>query len=129
MDTVFVCRRTGRFPRRWLTMDSMALANLLRVEIAELAEAGLKATKGDIRCMAHGHLTRLAIWHLRAAWDRNAATMVKMDQVRNWYREFGGLDAVIIALGTEFSSTTSTQKWHLDGVLCEEQEAHDEVSF
>jgi hypothetical protein len=129
VDTVFVCRHTGRFPRRWLTLDATELAGLLRTEIDELAEAGLKATQGDIRCMAHGHLTRLAIWHLRTAWDLKATTVLKMDRVRTWYREFGGLAAVLIALGAEFSATAANQKWQLDGVLCEEQEVYDEVSF
>lgn len=129
VDTVFVCRRTGRFPRRWLTTDAAALAELLRTEIAELAESGLKATQGDIRCMAHGHLTRLAIWHLRSAWDRKAVTTLKMDRVRTWYREFGGLTAVISSLGNQFSATSASQKWHLDHTLCEEQETHDEISF
>lgn len=129
VDTVFVCRRTGHFPRRWLTLNAEALAGLLRTEIAELAEAGLQATQGDIRCMAHGHLTRLAIWHLRTAWDRKAGTALKMDQVRGWYREFGGLDAVVSSLGTAFSETRVSQKWNLDGMLYEEEEAYDEVSF
>jgi adenine-specific DNA methylase len=129
VDTVFVCRRTGRFPRRWLASDANALAELLRTEITELAEAGLNATQGDIRCMAHGHLTRLAIWHLRAAWDREIGTALKMDRVRAWYLAFGGVDAVVNALGTTFSSTTGIQRWRLDGMVCEDAEVHDEVSF
>lgn len=129
IDTVFVCRRTGRFPRRWLSANAAALADLIRAEIAELAEAGLKATQGDIRCIAHGHLTRLAIWHLRAAWNRGAATPDKMERVRTWYRQFGGLESVVRALGTSFTASTATQSWQLDGMVREESEVRDDVSF
>ncbi|BET66444.1 DUF1156 domain-containing protein [Opitutales bacterium ASA1] len=129
VDTVFVCRRTGRFPRRWLTTDALALANLLGDEIAELAEAGLKATQGDIRCMAHGHLTRLAIWQLRTNWDRTAATALKMESVRSWYRDFGGLDAVLEGLGAGLTAANVTQSWRLDGMVREEADEYDEVPF
>jgi hypothetical protein len=29
----------------------------------------MKPTTGDIRCMALGHITRMAIWKLRPSWD------------------------------------------------------------
>jgi putative DNA methylase len=129
IDTVFVCRQTGRIPKQWIVDEPKKLALLVQEEIEALAEGGLKATQGDIRCIVHGHLTRLAVWNLRTDWRRDLPTRDRMEAVRAWYRMFGGLEAVLGALESSFSSAPPRQKWLLEGMVRETQETSDEISF
>jgi adenine-specific DNA methylase len=82
VDTVFVCRASGAVPRPWLFGDAEGLARLMSSELAELTAAGMKPTAGDIRCAALGHITRLAVWNLRARWDSMRATGEKLAAFR-----------------------------------------------
>ncbi len=130
LDSVFVCRQTGMVPRRWIVSTPTELAGLLTEEIAALAEGGLRATQGDIRCLSYGHLTRLAVWHLRGIWKRGDTTPERMEKVRAWYREFGGMEAVLTALEGTFSLAAPRQDWMLEGMVGELPEAYDdEISF
>jgi hypothetical protein len=45
------------------------LSRIISGELTELRAAGMRPTAGDIRCMALGHITRMAIWRLRPSWD------------------------------------------------------------
>lgn len=78
VDTVFVCREQGEMPRRWLFSSADELAPMVARELAQLAESGRKPTKGDTRCIVFGHLTRMAVWNLRAGWDRSPPTFEKL---------------------------------------------------
>lgn len=69
VDTVFVCRSIGSTPRRWLFETAGELKVIIAGELAQLTEAGMKPTAGDRRCIAYGHLTRMAIWNLRPSWN------------------------------------------------------------
>ena len=69
LDTVFVCRDRGTTPRVWLFKDAEGLAHIMGKELGDLRAAGMKPTAGDIRCMALGHITRMAIWQIRPSWD------------------------------------------------------------
>jgi adenine-specific DNA methylase len=129
IDTVFVCRSTGRFPRRSLATDPNGLAEIVQHDIDMLANGGLKATQGDIRCIACGHLTRLAIWSLRKAWDRKLPVMKRIEVVRQWYSGFGGVGAVLTALEIDFSGAEHSQRWATAGMVQEAYEPEDEVSF
>ena len=129
IDTVFVCRSTGSLPRRWLATDANGLAAIIRRDIEMLADGGLKATQGDIRCISCGHLTRLAIWNLRQAWDRNLPVMKRMDVIRQWHSQFGGVGAVLTALEKDFSHAERAQHWEMTSILQETYEPEDEVSF
>lgn len=82
VDTVFVCRDRGTTPRGMLFENAQQLAQLITRELAELSAAGMKPTAGDIRCIAFGHLTRMAIWRLRAEWDSARATVAKLESIR-----------------------------------------------
>jgi hypothetical protein len=79
--------------------------------------------------MVHGHLTRMAVWKLRSGWTREAPTPVRMEAVRAWYREFGGLELVLAALDGNFSSAPPRQEWMLAGMVRENTEVYDEISF
>jgi adenine-specific DNA methylase len=129
IDTVFVCRSTGKVPRRWITDSLDGVASLIQDEVDALEIAGLTATQGDMRCIAHGHLTRLAIWNLRDKWDRNAPVLSRMETVRTWFESFGGIEGIVKALETRFSSASSRQEWMLGEMVREEDEIRDEISF
>jgi putative DNA methylase len=80
VDTVFVCRNHGRAPRQWLFESAEQLAAIVARDLAQLSEAGHKPTRGDTRCIMFGHLTRMAIWHLRKGWNRQLITAEKLER-------------------------------------------------
>lgn len=129
IDTVFVCRHTGRVPRKWMVDSPAGLAGIIREEIGALAEAGLKVTQGDIRCITHGHLIRLAIWTLRNQWNQKIPTVERMAIVRNWLDGFGGLEAVLQALDADFQVADRKQDWVIATKVREAPETFDEISF
>lgn len=94
IDTVFVCRLTGTVPRRTIVATSKEIAGLVRDDV-ELIRAGkVKPTRGDIRCIAFGHLVRLAIWYLRKGWDIALSTSDKMAEVERAIKNLGGWPGV-----------------------------------
>ena len=94
-----------------------------------LAQGGLKATQGDIRCISYGHLTRLAVWNLRTDWKRERPTIEKMSTVRTWYQDFGGVEAVLNALESGFATEPARQDWIPVGMVRESSEGYDDISF
>lgn len=129
IDTVFVCRCTGRVPRKWIVASPAGVAAIIREEIRSLAEAGLKATQGDIRCIAHGHLIRLAIWNLREEWNRTSSTAERTTAIRDWLSGFGGLDSVLHAMEADFQTAPERQDWMIAGLVRETPESEDEILF
>lgn len=129
VDTVFVCRSTGKFPRRWLAKDASEVANLVRSDAVMLGEAGLKVTQGDLRCVSYGHIIRLAIWHLRSSWDRTRSVGERTGEVRRWLDAFGGVKAVLKALEETFAAAPREQAWAFEGMVRESGEHEDEISF
>lgn len=89
IDTIFVCRRTGRVPRRWIVSTGKGLAGLVADDLDKLHEGKVKPTPGDIRCIIYGHLTRLAIWHLREIWQKEATFHAKKQMIANMMANFG----------------------------------------
>jgi hypothetical protein len=69
------------------------------------------------------------VWHLRADWKCKKPTIEKMAAVQAWYSGFGGLEAVLAALGTNFSSAAQKQDWKPEGMVRETLEAYDEIPF
>ena len=125
VDTVFVCRTTGRVARRWLVTSPSELADLVRENVQQLIEGDVKPTKGDIRCIIFGHLARLAVWNLRHDWRRNESASAKLARATKWIEVFGGVESVIIALGDDFGTAAAQQAW----AVCESPDQLDEVSF
>jgi adenine-specific DNA methylase len=80
VDTVFVCRDQGHAPRQWLFESTEQLAAIVGRDLAQLAEAGCKPTRGDTRCIVFGHLTRMVAWNLRKGWDRSVPTVEKLER-------------------------------------------------
>jgi len=81
VDTVFVCRSTGAIAARLLIEGDSELAALVAKDLDLLRAADVPVTRGDARCVAYGHLIRLAVWKLRRGWDPEAAWMEKLAAV------------------------------------------------
>ncbi len=64
-------------------------------DLEQLIAGSVKPTDGDIRCIVHGHLARLAIAALRDIWSTAAETEVRLERVTSWWREFGEAAAVL----------------------------------
>lgn len=94
IDTVFVCRTTGKFPRTWFAESPEALARLVQDNVDALRKAKVKVTYGDLRCITYGHLIRLSIWALRKMWNHRNQTEKRLQEVARWIDNFGGLSAV-----------------------------------
>jgi hypothetical protein len=95
IDTVFVCRSTGRLRRQWLAENTEQLAALISEDLAQLSLGGVKPTEGDGRCIAYGHLTRLAVWNLRPKWSVALTVGDKLRAVESWIESFGGAASVL----------------------------------
>lgn len=89
IDTVFVCRSTGTVGRNVLADSMEGVAALVREDLAQLRSGNVKPTPGDARCIAHGHLVRLAIWNLRETWDASVPVTRRLSAVSSWVRDFG----------------------------------------
>ena len=79
LDTVFVCRAQA-------SQDPPAaegvLLPALRNDVAALHAAGVRVRAGEVRCLAAGHLARLAVARLRRDWDPGAPLSVRIDRAR-----------------------------------------------
>lgn len=129
VDTVFVCRASGKTLRRWLVESPAALANLVRADLASLESAGLKPTLGDLKCIASGHLTRLAIWGLRSDWEPTASTQQKLSTVREWIQHFGGTEAILAELSLPMPPTRGQKRHRVSEPEQPEYAPSDLVAF
>lgn len=94
IDTVFVCRSTGRISRRLIVENAEQIAGLVHEDLEQLRLGNVKPTQGDIRCITYGHFIRLSIWRLRQAWQQERPTSEKLAMIANSVRVMGGLQAV-----------------------------------
>lgn len=90
IDTVFVCRSTGSVPRRAIVFTPEEIAGLVYEDLKLLQTGNVKLTRGDIRCVAYGHLVRLAIWNLRKNWSVEMSVTEKMKTVALAIEQLGG---------------------------------------
>lgn len=90
IDTIFVCRSTGVTPRRWLSKTPEDVAALIESDLDQLKRGNVKPSQGDIRCIAYGHLIRLAVWSLRKSWNKDRKIEVRIASVERWIQQFGG---------------------------------------
>jgi len=89
IDTVFVCRSTGVVSKKTLPCSAQGVASLVREDLCALRKGNVKPSSGDTRCIAYGHLVRLAVWNLRRNWDQTAGAFKRIAAVENWLRDFG----------------------------------------
>lgn len=104
IDTVFVCRSTGTVPRRWIQNSPEGIAKIVDADVRRLVLAGVQPTEGDVRCVAYGHLTRMAIWELRHEWQSAPKTVEgRLQRIDQWIRDVGGWPAIQTFMQTERS--------------------------
>ena len=89
-------------PRRWMAESPEEIARLVLDDIQNLRAGKVMPTRGDIRCIALGHLMRLAIWRLKHSWDREKPVEEKLSSIANYLRNSGGFGAVEQHLGDDF---------------------------
>jgi hypothetical protein len=89
IDTIFVCRTTGTARRKWIAESPADVAKLVSEDLVNLKAGNVKPTPGDMRCIAYGHLIRLAIWFLRKGWSKKDNTTKRIMKVANWLQKFG----------------------------------------
>ncbi|MEN3370050.1 MAG: hypothetical protein V7609_2193 [Verrucomicrobiota bacterium] len=95
IDSIFVCRSTGKTKRSSLAADPLSLSRVVEQDLRQLEAGGVTPTCGDCHCIAAGHLARLAVWHLRHAWDPALAVKSRLGVVREWMKAFGGIEVVL----------------------------------
>jgi len=100
IDTVFVCRSTGVMPKKWLVVSADGVAQLVLEDLQNLRAGNVNPTQGDTRCIAYGHLVRLAIWSLRRTWNKNETITKRIAKVEEWLQDFGGWPEVENICGT-----------------------------
>jgi hypothetical protein len=94
VDTVFVCRTFGTVPRSLLASTPQELAVLVAEDVRCLGLASVRATPGDVKCIALGHMSRLAVWNLRTHWARNADYEDKLSTALEALRRFGSCEEI-----------------------------------
>jgi hypothetical protein len=110
VDTVFVCRTTGKVPRRWIANTSEAIAALARADLECLRAGTVNPTRGDLRCILFGHMVRMAIWHLRHIWKRDNTVEEKLAVVAAYIQQQGGLQAVEQSLQADLPQIPRMQR-------------------
>ena len=77
LDSVFVCRRSSA-----VSMRDFNLLRILSEDAAMMADAGVRLTEGDLRCLASGHVARYATCVLHSTWDRTKRVEERIDAVQ-----------------------------------------------
>jgi adenine-specific DNA methylase len=116
IDTVFVCRTTGRVLARQLGTDPASVARLVGDDLARLRAGCVRPTRGDARCITYGHLARLAVWRLREGWDANASWGAKLGRAGAAMAELASWEEVRERLEAEGPLASRSA-----GIVCEER--------
>ena len=128
VDTIFVCRSHGQARRDALFDDRDGLSTVVQTDLAQLRAAGMKPSAGDIRCIVFGHLTRMAVWRLRHAWDATKTTPERLDHVRSRMAAMGDPKPLIETLAAAEMSPAATP--HGTPLFLNDQtQSFDAVSF
>jgi adenine-specific DNA methylase len=69
LDSVFVCRRSSEVPDKAVAPEEIGAA--LVNDCTEMQAGGVRVSAGDVRCLANGRLTQVAIGVLGEQWDSN----------------------------------------------------------
>lgn len=129
VDTVFVSRSTGTIARRELADDARAIAGLVCRDAELLTEGGVRVTKGDARCVAFGHLIRIAIWRLRLNWNADASTSDKLARVGRELERLGGWQAIAQYIGDDVLLSSRRDGTLRETELVYDGSADDQVTF
>ena len=97
-------------PRRWVPEHPQEIARLVQDDMDNLRAGNVTPTRGDMRCIVFGHLTRLAIWNLRKAWDRTRPIHERLEGVAGFIGGIGGPQAVEQFLKDDVSQAPKSQR-------------------
>ncbi len=111
IDTVFVCRSTGTVPKRWITMNPKAIAALVREDLDKLRMGDMKPTPGDRRCIAYGHMIRLAVWFNRKGWNVSVPVGEKIARIADWIDNALGGTSTVLGNLEERTEPVPAQQW------------------
>jgi hypothetical protein len=106
LDTVFVCREV----RPVLDPD---VPKALVSDATKMREADVLLTEGDIRCLAAGHIARIAINRLRSSWDAAATPSQRMETARatlRSVRDASNVDRLVTALTSHDGKERTTAR-------------------
>jgi hypothetical protein len=109
VDTVFVCRSTGKVPRRWIANTPEDIAALVCADLEQLRAGAVTPTRGDLRCIIFGHVIRMATWHLRHVWKRDSSVTEKLTTMADYIHRNSGLQAIEQHLEAECSQIPQIQ--------------------
>ena len=84
LDSIFVCRHVNTAHH-----GPADIRKVLEQDVALMAAAEVKVSHGDIRCLASGHIARVAINGLRDGWDSGAALSKRMKRAEERLVELG----------------------------------------
>jgi putative DNA methylase len=129
VDTVFICRTTGRISRRVLADGPAEIAALVVADLADLDQAGMRVTRGDARCVTFGHLIRLAVWQLRTGWDGSLPAVVKLARLAEAVAALGGADGVERFLPADVTHAVRRTVFARESLPPPYGEGDDEISF
>jgi len=128
VDSIFVCRDHGQARRDILFDDPEGLSTVVQADLAQLRAAGMTPSAGDIRCIVFGHLTRLAVWHLRHEWEPTKPPSERIDQVRSRMAAMGDPKPLIETLAAAATAPAATA--HGTPLFPDDQKhSFDAVSF
>jgi hypothetical protein len=129
IDTIFVCRLHGKVLRNLVVSSPKEVADLVHLDLERLREGNVKPTQGDIRCIAYGHLIRLAVWNLRISWEKRKAASEKLDILARHLSAFGGFEAVEKHLTSDFDMAPLFRHAIAHEVAEPYKVGEDEISF
>ncbi len=130
MDTIFVCRTTGKLRASHFATDREDIKDMLRSDLDNLRQAGLTPTEGDADCLLLGHIVRLAVWQLHSKWQVNIPVSSKLDLVRKGMQQVYPLD-LLHRLAMETLSSLSNEDLLAHMRVQEEPSSYDvsEIPF
>jgi putative DNA methylase len=129
IDTIFVCRLHGKASRNLIVSSPKEVADLVHLDLERLREGDVKPTRGDIRCIAYGHLIRLAVWNLRISWEKSKAASEKLDIVARYLNAFGGFEAIEKHLINDFDVAPLFRHAMVREAVESYRVGEDEISF
>lgn len=116
VDTVFVCRKDATVPEGDLAFGPEDISRLVAADLVQLRAGDVRPSAGDTRCIALGHMTRMAVWTLRERWDRQAATGAKLAHVRRAMDDLASVEGVLELLeSTDVATCTDMQGNFFEG--------------
>lgn len=129
VDTVFVCRSTGRVPCRIIVSTVEDIADLVKEDLEQLRMSGLRPTRGDARCIARGHLIRLAIWNLRSGWIKKRPIEEKIQSITDAVQSLEGVPEIEKYLPSDLSLVAGERRSMVREIEATYGPSTDEISF